>query len=167
MPQDKTVKSSSKVKISFVYLRQPGMASNQFAVWIEDNSGKFIRTLYATQFTAKGGWKYRPDSLPTWVEAAQVSSFSNEQIDSISGATPQAGDLTYLWDCKDNNGNLVPVGEYRYFVEGSVRWKSRILYTGTIKLGGSAQQSTAVREVYGDDEEERNMITNVSAEYYP
>jgi hypothetical protein len=167
MPQNRTVRFSSKVKITFVYLRQPGMASNQFAVWIEDKTGKFIKTLYATRFTAKGGWKNRPDSLPTWVEAAQAGSLSNGQIDSVTGATPPAGDLTYLWDCKDNNGNLVPADEYRYCVEGSVRWKSRVLYTGTIKIGGSAQQSTAVRDVYGDDEEEWNMITNVAAEYYP
>ena len=167
MPQEKTAQFFGEVKVSFVYLRQTGMASNQFAVWIEDDTGTFIKTLYATRFTAKGGWQNRPESIPTWVEAAQPDSLSNGQIDSITGATPQAGDLTYLWDCKDSNGNLVPAGEYRYCVEGSVRWKSRVLYTGTITVGGPAQQSTAEREAYGDDEEEWNMITNVAAEYYP
>lgn len=167
IPQNGKITVSSKVKISFAYLRQSGRASNQFAVWIEDTTGKYIKTLYATRFTAKGGWKNRPDSIPSWVKAAQASNLSNKQIDSITGATPSAGNLTYSWDCKDYNNNVVPAGKYRYRVEGTVRWKSRVLYTGTIKIGGPAQQSKAKIELYGDDADERNMITNVAAEYYP
>ena len=167
IPQNGKISVSSKVTISFVYLRQSGRASNQFAVWIEDTTGKYIKTLYVTRFTAKGGWESRSDSIPSWVKAAQASNLSNKQIDSITGATPSAGNLSYWWDCKDYNNNVVPAGKYRYRVEGTVRWKSRVLYTGTIKIGGPAQQSKAKVELYGDGAEERNMITNVAAEYHP
>ena len=158
---------SPKVEISFVYQRQTGMGSNQFAIWIEDSSSKYIKTLYATRFTASGGWQRRPQSLPGWVKASQPLNIPSGEIDAITGATPSAGSLTYVWDCKDNQGNLVPAGEYKYIVEATLRMNNRVLYSGTIKIGGQAQQSPAAGEFFGDSELERGMITSVAAKYYP
>jgi hypothetical protein len=158
---------SSKLEISFIYQKQKGMASNQFAVWIEDYSGKYIKTLYATRFTAKGGWEKRQQSLTVWVKASKPNNMSSKEIDAVTGATPSAGNLTYVWDCKDNKGNMVPVGKYKYVVEGTLRWESRVLYNGTIKIGGPAQQSLAKSEFFGGNEQERGMITNVAAKYIP
>jgi hypothetical protein len=158
---------SGKVQISFLYTKQKGIASNQFAVWIEDTSGKYIKTLYATRFTSKGGWKKRSESIPTWVKSAQLQNMSSKEIDAITGATPSSGNLIFVWDCKDYNDLVVPAGEYRYFVEGTLRWKSRVLYSGTIKIGGSVQQSQAKSQFFGEDQKERNMINEVIAKYYP
>jgi hypothetical protein len=158
---------SPKVEISFVYQRQTGMGSNQFAVWIEDSSGKYIKTLYTTRFTANGGWQRRPQSLPGWVKASQAVNMTSGDIDAITGATPSSGNLTYVWDCKDKEGNIVTAGEYKYIVEASLRMDNRVLYSGTIKTGGKAQQSQAASEFFGDSEQERGMITNVAAKYYP
>jgi hypothetical protein len=162
-----TTAISPKVEITLVYQRQKGIASNQFAIWIEDASGRYIQTLYATRFTAKGGWKKRPESLPEWVKAAQPLKLSAKEIDAMTGATPSAGNLTYVWDCKDDKGIMVPAGEYRYLVEANLRWNSRVLYRGIINIGDPAQQSQATSEFFGDNEQEREMITNVVAKYYP
>lgn len=43
--------------VTFDFEKQSGYASNQFAVWIEDVDGNLINTLYATRFTATGGYK--------------------------------------------------------------------------------------------------------------
>jgi hypothetical protein len=158
---------SPKVEISFVYQRQKGMGSNQFAIWIEDPFDKYIKTLYATRFTAKGGWQIRPQALPGWVKASQPLNIPSSEIDAITGATPSAGNLTYVWDCKDNPGDMVSAGEYKYLVEVTLRMDNKVLYSGTIKIGGQAQQSKATSEFFGDSEEERGMITNVAAKYYP
>jgi len=158
---------SPKVEISFVYQKQTGMGSNQFAVWIEDSSGKYIKTLYATRFTANGGWQRRAQSLPGWVKAAQAVNMTTTEIDAITGATPSSGNLSYVWDCKDKEGNKVPAGEYKYIVEASLRMANRVVCSGTIKTGDQAQQSQAVSEFFGDSESERGMITNVVAKYYP
>jgi hypothetical protein len=165
---DKTASAiAPKVEISFVYQKQTGMGSNQFAVWIEDSSGKYIKTLYATRFTANGGWQKRPQSLPGWVKASQPLNMPPSEIDAITGATPSAGNLTYIWDCKDNKGNMVPAGEYKYIVEATLRMDNRVLYSGTVKIGGQAQQSQAKSEFFGTSELERGMVTNVAAKYYP
>ena len=56
----------SEVVISFNYQKQFGFASNQFAVWIEDINGNHVKTLYATFYTAKGGYLDRAESLRMW-----------------------------------------------------------------------------------------------------
>ncbi|MDR2037847.1 MAG: DUF2271 domain-containing protein [Bacteroidales bacterium] len=48
------------LEITVSYVRQSGHGSNQYAVWIEDSVGKLVKTLYVTQFTAKGGYVRRP-----------------------------------------------------------------------------------------------------------
>lgn len=53
------------VEVSFHYARQKGFSSNQFAVWVEDSGGRFVKTLYATGFTASGGYKKKPLLLKT------------------------------------------------------------------------------------------------------
>ena len=123
--------------ITFNFEKQSGHASNQFAVWIEDIDGNLMQTLYATRFTANGGYKNRPDSIPTWVEKSNLASMSKSEADAITGATPKSGELSYVWDLSDLTGNTVSHGEYRYFVEGSLRWKNRVLYTGIITVGDS------------------------------
>jgi len=113
--------SGGSVVISFNYKRQSGSASNQFALWIEDMSGQLIKTLYATRFTANGGYKNRPDSIPLWVEKSGLASMTGSEVDAVSGATPNAGDLSYTWDLTGADGNTVLPGQYRFFVEDTLR----------------------------------------------
>ncbi|MCL2811928.1 MAG: DUF2271 domain-containing protein [Clostridia bacterium] len=126
---------SNHVVITFDYTKQSGYASNQFAVWIEDGDGNLVKTLYATRYTANGGYKNRPDSIPVWVEKSGLASMQKVEVDAIAGATPRTGTLSYTWDLTDANGEKVSPGEYGFFVEGSLRWKNRVLYSGTISVG--------------------------------
>jgi hypothetical protein len=158
---------SPRVEITFVYQRQSGKASNQFAVWIEDAAGQYVKTLYVTRFTAKGGWKRRPQSLPRWVKTSQLAAITSQEVDAFSGATPLSGQLAYAWDCRDAGGMPVPPGTYRYLVEANLRWTGTVLYRGTIAVGGPAQRSVATRTFSGEAMPEREMITAVAAAYCP
>ena len=136
---DSTVSATSGAKpesleIAFKYERQSGTASNQFAVWIENMDGQLIKTLYATRFTATGGYKNRPDSIPVWVEKSGLASIPESEIDAISGATPTSGDLSYYWDFTDLGGNKVAPVQYKFFVEGTLRWKNQVLCSGIIDM---------------------------------
>jgi hypothetical protein len=159
--------NTPKLEVSFIFHRQSGMSSNQFAVWIENAYGSHIKTLYTTRWTAEGGWKIWDVLLPDWKNAAQLKKMSPKAIDTISGATPPTGVLIYRWNCKTENGETVPAGEYRYFIEGNLRWANRVLYTGKIIIGDSAQQSKGKCEYFSDYIDERNMITKVMVKYYP
>jgi len=143
-----------------------GLASNQWAVWIEDDSGRMVKTVFVTNFTAKGGWMIRPESLPTWVAKAQPADLSKVQIDAISSATPRSGNKTYTWNCRDEGGQVVPAGVYHFYVEGSYSWQNKVLFSGTFRVGGNTVNDIAVKADYNSQEtHNRNMITNVKARY--
>lgn len=173
-----TAIKQNEVVISFDYEKQSGYASNQFAVWIEDMDGKLIKTLYATRFTASGGYKDRPEAIPVWVEKYDLASRSDEQVDAVTSSTPKEGRLSYFWDLTDESGTPVQSGsEYKFCVEGSLRWNNHVLYSGTIKIGGSpaaVYPEAAFSFEASDDQpaltessKECKMIGTVTAEYVP
>ena len=163
--------------VSFDYEKQPGMASNQFAVWVEDMDGKLVKTLYATKFTANGGYKNRPDSIAAWVEKSGLASMAQAEVDAVTGATPKAGALSYAWDLTDNKGGPAPTGTYRFYVEGTLRWKNSVLYKGQIDIFSSPTTANAKADYKYEASEkaaaldgnspENNMITNVVVSYSP
>jgi hypothetical protein len=151
-------------EITFVFTRQNGSGSNQFAVWIENSQGRHIQTLYATPFTAQGGWERREASLPQWVRQSGLARMSRSQVDAFSGATPQNGRQTLRWDGRNDRGADVPPGEYKMFIEGTLRNENRVLYSAVIPLGGSSRRANAdiVRKFFGNGTAERGMIDQVS-----
>ena len=130
--------AAGSLVITMDYARQSGSASNQFAIWIEDANHEYVTTLYATRYTANGGYSVRPDSIKDWVAKSNLAQMDKTEVDAISGATPAAGSLTYTWDLTDANGDRVPNGTYIFIVEGTLRWKNQVIYTGAIEVGGNA-----------------------------
>ncbi|MDR3334133.1 MAG: DUF2271 domain-containing protein [Treponema sp.] len=131
--------SRELVEVSFSYTRQPGSGSNQFALWIED--GRYVKTLYATRFTAQGGWERRPQSIPQWVKQSGLRGMSRSQIDSFTSATPQAGSRNYRWDGTDQGGAAVPSGEYHLYIEATFRNENRVMYHAVVQLGGNPRET--------------------------
>jgi len=158
--------------ITFDYEKQSGSASNQYAVWISHMDGTLVKTLCATAYTAKGGYKVRPDSIATWVgKATGISDF-----DAVATATPKSsGSVSNVWDLTDEAGNAVPAGQYYFLVEGTLRWQNRVLYVGEINIGGESTVAEAVPDyvfrgegrqpALDESAPETGMIKNVRAEY--
>jgi hypothetical protein len=164
------------VTITFDFQKQDGHGSNQFAVWVDDESGSYIKTLYATWFVATGGYKSRPDSVPVWVRRSGVANMAN--MDAVTSATPSGGPCAYTWDLTDGEGSLVKPGKYKFFVEGTLRWKNHVLYTGEIEVGGATEQTADAETEFtysANDESpaltesspESKMIGAVTATYTP
>jgi hypothetical protein len=164
--QNSTLPSNSgqsAAELSFSFTRLSGSASNQFAVWVEDAQGKFIKTLYATKYTANGGWKRRETSIPVWVGKSGLSGLTPAQIDAVTGATPRTGTLTYTWDGTDSRGAQVLAGNYFLFLEGTLRWENQVLYRAPIRLGSGAAAAEVSVEYKGDAGSDRSMIGDVKA----
>ena len=174
---DSPVNVSGEVVISFNYERIPGSASNQYAVWIEDMDGNLIRTLFATRWTAEGGYQTRPDSIALWAERSGLPEMTREEVDAVSGATPRTGPQVHVWDLTDTNGEKVAPGEYRFFVEGTLRWKNYVLFTGVIKIGEEpviveatakfVYEATDRYDALTSDSPENRMIGPVTASFTP
>ena len=168
---------SGELVITFDFVRQSGSASNQHAVWIEDFNGNVVRTLFASRWTANGGYKTRPDSIAIWVQRASLVNMTSTEVDAVSGATPRTGPQSYTWDLTDANWDIVPPGDYVFFVEGTLRWKNYVLYSGAVTLGDEPVTVQANAEfIYeGDgryailtpDSDENNMIGPVTAVFTP
>jgi hypothetical protein len=155
---------AGEVIISFDYKKQSGSASNQFAVWVEDTDGNYIQTLYATRWTAAGGYKNRPDSIALWVKKSALPSMTSSEVDAISGATPRAGEFSCVWDLTDAMGNIVLPGEYKFFVEGTLRWKNYVLYSGRISVGDTSTTVVADAEFVYEASDRYAALTSESSE---
>lgn len=156
-----------KLEVTFPYVHQDGIGTNQFAVWIEDANGKFIKTLFATQFIAKGGYKIRTEAIPTWVKHSGLAQAAKAQVDAIAGATPATGKLKFTWDGTNQDGKPVPAGTYKFFVEGTVSWDSRVLYTGTFSTVSTPSTVEASPQYSTQAAKQSNMIGKVTASYTP
>jgi hypothetical protein len=162
--------SPAKVEVSFNFHKQSGFSTNQFAVWIEDSRGNVVKTIFATKFTAGGGWSKRAESIPLWVSKSGLSSMNKNDIDAFSGATPRTGALSYRWDGLDKNGSSLPGGEYQVFLEATLKRDDRVLYSAPVILGngGGNPVEAAPKAVYfGTGTKERGMVENVKVVYRP
>ena len=168
------VKKTKTLEVSFDYQRQAGPGSNQYAVWIENDKGEVVKTLFVTSYTTKGrtrpgeepmrGYVKRPNCVPTWVKAAKAAEQTDQQLDAITGATPQAsGSQTFTWDFTDQQGNAVPKGNYKVIVEATLYQASDILYTGTFSSKDKAGNIKLTSTLTEPDEKHKDMVTNVKA----
>lgn len=160
--------TSGTVTVSYDLHRMPTIASNQMAVWIEDGDGKFVKTLYVTWFTGKGGYERRPDCLPLWRKSAGVDGPPTAEVDAVTRATQHPGRHSLVWDCTDDAGRPVAPGKYIYKVEGTLFWTKEILWTGEIAVGDRPSVSRAIASylppaTQGGDP----MIVEVTAAFTP
>lgn len=155
------------VAIAFDFEERNTYSSNQFAIWIEDLEGNFIKTVYVTSFTANGGYKKREDAVPVWVEKSHIESASSKEIDAMSGATPKSGSLMYIWDLTDKQGQSVVPKEYKFYVEATVYKENRVIYSGTIDISGENMTVLADAAYTTELAKEEAIITNVRAIFLP
>jgi len=170
MKGSKTKAVTGKVTVGLTLTRISGPASNQYAVWVEDETGRYLRTLFVTDYmTRRQGWKVRQQSLVTWIKAADVKNKPQADIDALSGATPQAGKHSVVWDLKDAAGQAVTPGIYVYRIEGCLLRENHVLWTGKIRVGGAKETSQAVVSYFPEGAEKlgRTLVSDVSAVYDP
>lgn len=160
------------VEITFDYERKSGPGSNQYAVWIENEKGEVVKTLFVTSFTTKGrvregqpikrGYTYRPACVPTWVTNAKAAEITDTELDAFTGATPkESGKQTFLWDFTDNEGKRVAKGAYKVFVEATLKNECRIQFSGTVKSKAPKGEVPMNVIETGSDEQYAGMVKNV------
>lgn len=165
---------SRTLEVTFNYQRQNGPGSNQYAVWIENEKGEFVKTLFVTSYTTKGrarggeqaqrGYIVRPACVPVWVKTSKADEKTDQQLDAVTGATPQSnGTQTFTWDFTDEQGKAVPKGTYKLKVEATLFFDSDIIYTGTFSSKDKPGNITLTSELTKPDEQHKEMVTEVKA----
>lgn len=174
MPAMAQAKKGKTLEVSFNYLKQAGPGSNQYAVWIENEKGEVVKTLFVTSFTTKGrvrgneqpmrGYLKRPNCVPTWVKSVKAESLSDQQLDAVTGATPKAnGKQTFSWDFTDQQGKKVKDGKYYVKVEATLYQASSIVYTGSFSSKDKAGNVALTSKLSEPNETHKDMITDVKA----
>ena len=162
------------LEVSFDYQRQAGPGSNKYAVWIENEKGDVVKTLFVTSYTTKGrarggeqpkrGYLVRPACVPTWVNSVKADEKNDQQLDAFTGATPQTGGKqTYTWDFTDQEGKAVGQGTYKVVVEATLFFDSDIIYSGVFSTKDKAGDIKLTPTLTKEDEKHKDMVTNVKA----
>jgi len=160
--------ASGTASITYDLHRIPGGGSNQIALWIEDEDGNCLKSLYATRFGADGGFKRRPDTLSEWVRVSDWENASSAEVDAVSGATQAAGTQTVVWDLTDRQGVPVAAGTYLYKIEGNISGANRVVWQGRIDVGGSESTSEAKATFFPPEAAEKGLLLEkVRAVYKP
>ena len=144
------------ISINFDFTRKFGLASNQFAVWVENERGVLVKNLFVTDFTAKKGWEKRPESLPSWRKAIKDSG-----IDGISSATPKSGKVQLEWDIKNNDGKPVEKGIYKIVIEANIKWENTVLFTCEVKVEDTITIGEITEKISGKGYDKQTLITNI------
>ena len=122
-----------------------------------------VTVLLAIPAVARGYVK-RPVCVPTWVKAAKANDLSDQQLDAVTGATPQAGGKqTLTWDFTDQQGKKVKQGKYSIKVEATLYQASDIIYSGTFSTQDKAGNVTLTSKITEPKESHKDMITDVKA----
>ena len=90
------------------------------AVWVEDMSGRPVRTLSAWVNTSGRGPRYFRE-LRRWFSEVRDSQGPGgaELIDTVSSATRLPGQYSVRWNGRDDRGSVVDQGSYRILIEAA------------------------------------------------
>lgn len=84
---------------------------NVLAIWVEDDSGAFVKTLLAYANT-------RRTHLNTWQASTNAAGSEFNTTDAVTGATQSGhGVRTAEWNGTNYSGTVVPDGQYRLRME--------------------------------------------------
>jgi hypothetical protein len=157
------------ITIAYTLFHPYWIAPNQLAVWIEDASGTFVKTIFATDFTAhRKGYIKRPQSCPEWVKASGLADLPDASVDAVSGATQKPGHIEFTWDCIEADGKAILPGVYTYKVEGNIYWEKRVQWEGKIQFGSSPSTSVAIATYIPDSARTAGtLLTDVGAKFQP
>ncbi len=90
------------------------------AVWIEDATGRPVRTLSLWVNTSGRGPRYIRE-LRRWFSMArdQEGAGGPDLVSTVSSATRLPGQYSVTWNGRDDRGNVVEQGGYRVVIEAS------------------------------------------------
>jgi hypothetical protein len=127
-------------KLQISYLVTSDDASRFTAVWLENEHGDLIRTLFVSGELAQGAFTVEGDICPDWIRKSHWEKASQAEVDAVSGPTPSAGSGSLSFDLKKSG--LSP-GVYFFCMQIHIHDNYNILYKGEIRLGEEPAEAQA------------------------
>ena len=134
--------SAGRLEVSFLYMPPTTIdPTYHTAMWLEDDKGVLIRTLYVSQELSSAEYKMG-NVCPDWVKKAQWDKAPKSEVDAVTAPTPNVGSETKVFDLAKFG---VAPGTYQFKFQMHVGEEHNVLYRGTVTVGPS--NSTVVLEV--------------------
>jgi hypothetical protein len=128
-----TIPAGAELAVSFTYTPASSPARNPYiAVWVEDASGKLVRTISLWYEQGGKGSRWLND-LRSWASAS-----GSRPDATTSGATRSAGSYSVVWDGTDLTGARVAAGTYTLFVESAREHGPHAITSAAVTLGAGA-----------------------------
>lgn len=125
-----SIPAGARAVVSWTYAASGGMARNPYmAVWIEDASGAFVKTLALYHRANGDNWL---NSLSSWYTASGGT-------DTTTSGTVPAGSYTATWDGSSAAGGQADQGSYFVCVESAVEHGAETLVRQQVEFAGTAR----------------------------
>jgi hypothetical protein len=120
-------------KLEISYLVSSSVDGSRYtAVWLENEGGELVKTLFVSTELAQGAFTVEGDICPDWIKKSHWEKATQAEVDAVSGPTPTAGSGTLSFDL--NKLGISP-GVYVLFMQVHIHDNYNILYKGTIRVG--------------------------------
>jgi len=156
---------AGKLEFRFLYL-PPGTADPTYhtAIWLEDEDGKLIRTLYVSNELSATEHKLGT-VCPDWVKQAGWSKAPKSLVDAVTGPTPNVGSGSMTFDL----GELgIAPGTYRVRFQVHIIDQYNILFQGKLAAGNS-EQDVKIETLYQPTKPDigTDVVKEVRIHYLP
>jgi hypothetical protein len=137
--------------------------SYQTVIWLETLEGEYVRSLLVSEYMSYGGFML-PEVCPRWHAVSNWEENYEHEMDAVTAATPKVEESVLTFDA--GKEALAP-GEYRYCVQTHIVEDYNILFSGQIRIGGEANESTAEPSFSPSEHPEANkVLERVTARFY-
>ncbi len=119
-------------KLQVTYLVSSEDSSRFTAVWLENEGGELVKTLFVSTELAQGAFTVEGDICPDWIKKSHWEKASQAEVDAVSGPTPTAGSGSLSFDLKKHG---ISPGVYFFCMQIHIHDNYNILYKGQIRLG--------------------------------
>ena len=119
-------------KLQATYLVSSEDSSRFMAVWLENEGGELVKTLFVSTELAQGAFTVEGDICPDWIKKSHWEKATQAEVDAVSGPTPTAGSGSLSLDLKKYG---ISPGVYSFCMQIHIHDNYNILYKGQIRLG--------------------------------
>src|SRR5512137_1370950 len=86
-------------KLQISYLISSSADGSRFtAVWLENEGGELVKTLFVSNEQAQGAFTVEGDICPDWIRKSHWEKASQAEVDAVSGPTPSVGTSSFSID---------------------------------------------------------------------
>jgi len=127
-------------QLEITYLVTSNDASRFTAIWLENEGGELVKTLFVSTELAQGAFTVEGDICPDWLKKAHWEKASQAEVDAVSGPTPSVGSGSLSFDLKKHG---ISPGVYFFCMQIHIHDNYNILYRGQIRLGEKPAEAQA------------------------